>query len=195
MKSPRLFRKILAAALLVGAGAATSAEASSLWLNSLTPNVSVGDQAVFELWMDFTGDPTLGGGVDVVFDNFTDGNQLAFAAYTAEPLGDTDLISTPSVAAMGDRVEGITFGDLATGLEGPALVGTLQFNANAAGNYNLSLVAAAGGFFSITGPEQFPTFTGDSVNVEAVPLPATGWLMLSALWGFFGFRTRSNIRG
>jgi hypothetical protein len=164
-----------------------SQAANSLSLIASTPTVTAGSQATFELWMDFSGDPTLGGGVDVIFDKFINGNQLSFSSYTPEALGDPSLINAPTVNANGKSLDGITFGDVITGLEGPAWVGTLVFDTLAAGNYTLSLIDSvdAGGFFSFSGTPQSPTYTPASLTVtpSAVPLPSAAWLMLSALIG------------
>lgn len=199
MKRNRLAAGRLALGLaLCMAGAAQAAIAPPyLTLSAVNSPVTAGSQAIFELWMDFTGEPTLGGGVDVLFDNFTDGSQLGFASYTPEALGDPALINVPAVSAAGDRLEAITFGDLTDGVEGPALVGTLVFNALAAGNYSLSLAdsASAGGFFSaISGAAQSPAYTGASLTVDAapVPLPAAGWLMLGGLAWLFRWPARSK---
>jgi len=169
--------------------------ADSLSLITSNPTVTAGSQATFELWMDFTGDPTMGGGVDVVFDNFTNGNQLSFNSYTPEALGDTSLINVPTVNVNGKSLDTITFGDVNNGLEGPVLVGTLVFNALAAGDYTLSLIDSvdAAGFFSISGTPQSPAYTSASLTVtpSAVPLPATAWLMLS---GLIGIAYRSKVK-
>ncbi|MEI6335841.1 MAG: hypothetical protein WCS87_14880 [Methylococcaceae bacterium] len=161
--------------------------ANSLSLIAGNPTVTAGSQATFELWMDFSGDPTLGGGVDVIFDNFINGNQLSFSSYTPEILGDTFLIDVPIVNMNGKSLDRITFGDFTNGLEGSALVGTLVFDTLVAGNFNLSLIDSvdAGGFFSISGTPQVPAYISANLTVtpSAVPIPATAWLMLSGLIG------------
>lgn len=191
----------IASVFLVGAAGPGIAQASSIYLTPPTRTITPGDAVQFELWMDFTGEPTIGGGVDVKFDNFTNGNQLTFDSYAPEPFGDPLLISTPVISAGGDALLGITFGDLIDGLEGPARVGTLAFTANSLGNYSFSLRdnVDAGGFFSTSGPLQFPLYTGASVTIEAappppsatVPAPDTVWLILS---GFAGLALRRQPR-
>ena len=196
MKNNRLVLSRLILGLVIYMSLISGAQAAdSLSLITSNPTVTAGSQATFELWMDFTGDPTMGGGVDVVFDNFTNGNQLSFNSYTPEALGDTSLINVPTVNVNGKSLDTITFGDVNNGLEGPVLVGTLVFNALVAGDYTLSLIDSvdAAGFFSISGTPQFPTYTSASltVNPSAVPLPATAWLMLS---GLIGIAYRSKVK-
>jgi hypothetical protein len=177
-------------------GGAQASISPSLSLSAINPTVTAGSQATFELFMDFSGDPTLGGGVDVVFGNFTNGNQLSFASYKPTALGDPALINVPTVSTTGDRLEGITFGDVTNGVSGPALVGTLVFNTLVAGNYSLSLVDSglAGGFFSTSGAPQTPVYTPASLTVTAVPVPAAIWLMLSGLGGLSGMVFRQKAK-
>lgn len=190
MTSDTRFRVLIAGVCLAGAASLVTAQASSIYLVPPNQTANPGNPVQLELWMDFTGDPTIGGGIDVNFDNFVDGNQLSFISYTPAALGDPLLISAPALSALGDALQGITFGDLVNGLEGPALVGTLAFTANLVGNYGFSLAdnADAGGFYSISGPQQFPLYTGSAVVIEAappppggVPLPGTAWLVLIGL--------------
>ena len=196
MKNNRLTFVRVIFGLIVYISSISGAQATtSLSLTASNPTVTAGSQATFELWMDFTGDPTLGGGVDVIFDNFINGNQLSFNSYTPEALGDPSLIKVPTVNANGKSLDRITFGDVINGLEGSALVGTLTFDALVAGDYTLSLIdnVDAGGFYSIASQPQFPAYTSASliVNPSAVPLPATAWLMLS---GLIGIAYRSKVK-
>jgi hypothetical protein len=197
MKNNRLDFNRLLLSLVICISSIGAAQASpSISLVTNNPTITAGSLATFELWMDFTGDPTLGGGVDVVFGNFINGNQLSFKSYTPEALGDLDLINNaPTVSMLGDRLEAITFGDINNGLEGRALVGTLVFDTLVAGNYTLSLIDSvdAGGFFSISGTPQTPDYTPASLTVtpSAVPVPATAWLMLSGLIGL-AYRSKAK---
>lgn len=197
IKIKRLFlRLVIVAACISSIG---GAQAATITLNAINSPLTVGSLATFELWMDFTDDSTLGGGVDVLFDNFTNNNQLSFNSYTPEAIGDTSFINMPTLNLAGNRLEGITFGSF-DGLKGSMLVGTLVFNTLVAGNYSLSLIDSleAGGFSSITGANQAPDYISATLAVDpaiaAVPIPATGWLLLAGLAGLIGlsFITKSN---
>lgn len=180
---------------------------TSISLIAVNPSVTEGEAASFELWMDFTGDPTLGGVFSIVYDNFTDGNQLSFVSYTPNlgnpellpgVLGDPELTSAPYPDTNGlggvtmapaptptaTGLSGISFGSF-DGLEGPDLIGTLVFTANLAGGPYTLTAQDGEGFYSTTGPQQIPFFdnTGAQLSVGSspVPLPASAWLMLSGL--------------
>jgi len=195
MKNNRLtFVRVIIGLIVYISSISGAQAANSLSLTAINSTVTTGSQATFELWMDFTGDSTLGGGVDIIFDNFINGNQLSFNSYTPEILGDTSLINEP-IVTNGKSLDGITFGDVNNGLEGSALVGILVFDTLVDGNYTLSLIDSvdAGGFFSISGTPQSPVYTSASltVNPSSVPLPATAWLMLS---GIIGIAYRSKVK-
>lgn len=199
MKNKKLVLCQLMFGLAIYMGSIGGAQASispSVSLSAVNPTVTAGSQATFELFMDFSSDPTLGGGVDVVFGNFTNGSQLSFLSYDPAALGDPFYINVPTVSTTGDRLEGITFGDFTNGVSGPALVGTLVFNTLVAGNYSLSLVDSGltGGFYSMSGVQQTPVYTPASFTVTAVPVPAAIWLMLSGLVGLSGMVFRQNAK-
>jgi hypothetical protein len=162
---------------------------------SLTPtiqNVALGNQVLLQLNMDFGTDPTLGGGVDILYNN----SLLSFVSFAFDPgLGDDPLLQRQPDALSG-TLNGLAFGNF-DGLGGPSVVGTLIFNSIGAGIANFSLaenVFPAGGFFSATSLEpQVVTFTGASVNVTAVPLPAAGWFLLSGLGVLGGVRKKIAV--
>jgi hypothetical protein len=63
----------------------------------------------------------------------------------------------------------------------------------------MSLVdsALAGGFFTVSGTDQFPVYTAAALTVDpagpvAVPAPAAAWLLLSGLGGVFGFGRKAK---
>ena len=71
------------------AAASLSASAASISLSPLTQTVGQGNQVSLQLTMDFTGDPTLGGGIDISYNS----SLLSFASFTFDPgLGDDPLL-------------------------------------------------------------------------------------------------------
>ena len=162
-------------------------QATTISLNPLSQNVALGNQVSLQLNMDFSGDPTLGGGIDILYN----GSLLNFVSFTFNSvLGDD-----PSFRRQPDiqinKLNGLAFGNF-SGLSGPSVVGTLIFNTLGAGTVNLTLAEnslPAGGFFSAaTFNPQTVMFTGASVNISPVPEPASSWLFLSGLAVIMGWR-------
>ena len=170
-------------------------------------NVNISESIFLDLIMDFTGEPTIGGGIDIFFDNFTNGDQLTFVNYTPSGLGDPDFQRNPNPNGIGihdaptvstgtgvDKLNGIAFGDFG-GLGGSAVIGTLEFLANTPGSFDFSMacnVLPAGCFFSTGFAPQLPDFNGATVNVSAVPIPAAVWLFGSAIGLIGGMRRKAT---
>ena len=190
--------KPIAATILITAF--SSAQAVTLSITTSTPLVKVGDTIELQVLMDFSDDPTLGGGFDIIFDpNLVSYN---LNSYITDPLLNSDpdftrddnpLVTDPNrVEIQADRLAGAAFGNFA-GLSGPALVGPLSFTAENVGTAVFSLSASTssvvGGFFSaVTFTEQFPDFIGTTVTI--VPVPAAVWLFGSGLLGLIGIARR-----
>jgi hypothetical protein len=114
---------ILKAATAGAAGAGTLV-APNVSLLPATQNVAPNGSVSLELWMDFTEDPTIGGGVDTTFD----ASRLTFVSFTFDPaLGDDPAFRRqPNLEAPG-QLNALAFGHF-DGLTGPARVGTFVFN-------------------------------------------------------------------
>jgi len=187
----RWFSSACGAALL--AFVAVPAQAVSIWLTPASQTVQLGDPVALDVNMDFSADPTVGGGFDVFFDH----NMLSFSSFAIDTTLVLDPVFTnvtPDVSTT-DQLAGFSFGNFG-GLSGPAKVGTLTFQALAPGLTNLSLadnVAPYGPFYSaVTSLQQTVDYTGASVDIAAVPLPPAAWLMLSVL-GMFGVVSRRRV--
>lgn len=173
--SSRVLSRLAALAMLLSCAAAQSA---SISLSPTTQNATLGDTVALQLSMDFSDDATLGGGLDVFYDDAV----LQFVSFTFDAgLGDdVDLQRQPDV--LTGELDALAFGSF-TGLSGPSLVGTFLFNTLTGGTVNFSLAqndTVAGGFYSANSFEaQSVTLNGATVNVSAVPLPAAGWLLMS----------------
>lgn len=200
----------LSTSLLLAFAAISNAVQASpiISLSASTPVATVGDYVSFELWMDFTGDPTLGGDIAIDYVGFTDGNQLSFTAYTPYlgnpdyqgvpgdptlttapwPNGGTHPSLVPPIDATSTGITGIAFGDLDNGIDGYWLVGSLTFLANVAGDYSL-VAKDGGGFYAMNSnvpTKQLVQYdnTQALLNVQPstnVPLPSTAWLFLGGL--------------
>jgi hypothetical protein len=196
---------ILGAVCLAGALSANAA--STVSLGTTTPTVAVGSQITFDINIDFTGNPILGGGLDVFYTGFTDANQLTFQSYTpATNFGlDPSFGRTPDPQSTKLNGIGFTAADIGlpafTGLTGPGSIGSITFLANIAGVYSLTLgvnVADVGGFYDINNQPLAGVFlTPISFNVTstAVPEPASFLLFLSGLSGVFTFMKRQRKSG
>ncbi|MDD5034650.1 MAG: hypothetical protein PHE55_07800 [Methylococcaceae bacterium] len=192
--------KSLVFGFLVYMGTLGVAGATTVYLTPSTQTVTAGSSATLELWMDFRDEPTLGGYLDILFNDSLGhnalGGALSFTSFTAAGLGDPALARAPDLLA--DRLSGIGFADIG-GLSGPAKIGTLLLGAHATGNYTLSLTdsAAWGGFLSFNGGNpQVPLYTPAQLSVQAshAPSPATGWLLLVGLLSLAGLKVPMRKR-
>ncbi len=172
------------------------ASAATITLLPAVQTVTQGNQVTITANMDFTGEPTLGGGFDVFFDP----SVLSFVSHTYNlGLGDSSFRRTPDI--LSGEINGLSFGDFG-GLTGPALVVTLVFDTLSAASTLVSLnvngadgpdgAGEPGGFYSAVSPygPQAVSFTGAAVNITPVPLPAAGWLMLGGLGALAGVARR-----
>lgn len=194
------------AATLLGL-ASVSAQAVTLSIITSTPSVKVGDTIELQVLMDFSDDPTLGGGFDIIFDPslvaYVPNSYITDLSLGSDPdftRDDNPLVTDPTkqVEIQADRLAGAAFGNFG-GLAGPASVGPLSFTADVAGTAVFSLGASTsavvGGFFSaVTFTEQFPNFIGTTVTITPitpeVPVPAAVWLFGSGLLGLIGIARR-----
>ena len=156
---------------------------------SLVPaaqNVAVGDSVIFDLSIDFTNEPTLGGAIDIAFDF----NIFNFVSFDFAPGFDSGPYSRSPDLGMGE-LSGLAFGnvDIFNGLTS-ALIGTLTFDAIANGASSLSITESfvGGGFYSIDSLAQEPVF--NIAEVTVVPVPAAAWLFATGLLGLVGFSRR-----
>ena len=182
--------------ILASTTAWTGANAASISLAPKLVTAAVGDSVFFDLNMDFSDNPTLGGGIDLVFNT----SLLEFSSFARNPaLGDDvdgrrDLDVVP-----GTGLDGLAFFKFGGGIAGPARVGTFTFKALGAGRIDVTLSADVGGtagpFISATTNDpQNVTFTGAAIDISpsAVPLPGALPLMLSLGAGLAGFVRRRS---
>ncbi|MDH5191281.1 MAG: VPLPA-CTERM sorting domain-containing protein [Gammaproteobacteria bacterium] len=147
-----------------------------------------------ELWGDFSDEPTLGGGLDIFYDDTV----LDFLSWDTSGSGfflDPAFSRNPDELA--GELEGFAFGNFG-GLSGIAKIGSLTFEAIGAGDFIMSMAVTddplKGGDFvsAMTYGVQTITFGSSDISVSAVPVPAAIWLFGSGLIGLAGIMRRRN---
>ncbi len=160
-------------------------------LDPVTQDVSVGETVFVTMQIQFD-EPTLGGGVDLLFDE----SVLAFVSFEFDPaLGDDPAFRITPTAPVGNQLT-LAFGDFA-GLAGSRAVGTFGFDAIGLGSANLTMASnalPAGPFISAMSPPDplSVDFEGGTVNV--IPEPGTLGLLAFGSVGLLLFGSRSRAR-
>ncbi len=201
--------KPLALVFCVYFGAPGAAHAYTITLDPSNLTPVAGSQVTMDVIMDFTGETTAGGGIDINY-SFTDGTGLRFVRYDAAA-GAVDFTSPDGLAptAQSNKLLDLAFGyPSASALFGsdlpfdPAMtVGTLTFDVLAAGSYTLSVAETADpggspGFWSSANGSKLSlvsvplTLDAQAAPVAAVPLPGTAWLLLGGFGGWLAARAQ-----
>jgi hypothetical protein len=183
---PRPITHLLSIALLLGATAGT-AQAASVFLSPADQVVPPGTGNVtLELFMDFTGSPTVGGGIDLDLSG-----PISLVSFA--PSSFFTNTADPAFSGFGtDKADAdfeIHFGSF-SGLSGQNKLGdlTLSFVGIGVGNVSLAINSFYGDFISTLGAVQQVTLTG--AQVSSVPLPAGAWLLLTGVGALVGRRLR-----
>lgn len=149
-----------------------------------------------DLWVEFSGDKALGGGVDIFYDNARLSYvSTVFNTAVFNPAIPTFDLRMPDTAHAANELHGLSFGDATFGISGPYSVATLTFDTIGLGSASLTTQVATdpltgGEFISFVSNSPFttpPTFAGATVNV--VPELET-WAMMAAGIGFMGWKLR-----
>ena len=167
------------------------AQASTVSLVPASPTVVQGDTIVLDLNVDFSDDPTLGGGLDIFYDPAL----VSFVSYDTNPGSGSDPAFSRDPDDQGDKLEGLAFGNF-NGISGPVRIGTLTFDTLAAGTaifgIDVTTNMLVGGFVSsVTFDTQMPDFVGATVEIKPVPVPAAIWLFGTGLIGLAGMARRA----
>lgn len=174
---------LIAAGLFAGA----ASQAASIYLTPASSTVSLASgSASFELFMDFTGTPTVGGGIDLDLTGPISIDTFTPSAYFT---GSTDSSFSGFGTAAADADFEIHFGNFA-GLSGLNKLGDLTVNLGGIGLGNIALAInqTYGSFYGTDSLEQAVTLSGAEVNV--VPLPATAWMLLTGIGALVGRKLR-----
>lgn len=188
---------VVAALVLLGISA--GANAASVTLVPTTPvvSVAVGDTVSFDIYSDFSGEPTWGGGFDVVFDS----DALAFRSLFRNPdIGHPDYSRDPIVAdgLLDDWiVSDFNF------LPALAFLGSVSFLVLTTEPAVVALTDAREGGVVPSLAGGWVAFAWccisvdyNSIDVNPIPLPGTAWFLLSGTMSFLavGFRRRFAFR-
>ncbi|GMW06782.1 MAG: hypothetical protein AMXMBFR8_15790 [Nevskiales bacterium] len=186
-----VYRSTLAGAVVI-VGLCSSlplAQAASIYVQPASGTVDLAaGQAVLEIYMDFSSDPTIGGGFDLDISGPASLDSFSPSAwFTTVP----DPFLTGFGTDLADNDLEIHFGDF-FGLEGPAKLGDLTLNLSGAGTASvvLSLNSYFSPFFDINNQEQAVALSGASVQIQAVPTPAAAWLLAGGLGFLWHVRER-----
>lgn len=190
----------LAAALVLGS-VSSAANAVSVYLLPEVGTAPPGGQFAVDMWWDFTGEATLGGGTDVSWDpavlsfaslvfNSTPG--LLDPAFTRCETGgnDPNCVSPGFLNAMATG----SFNGLAG--TGPLYIATITFDVVGGGGSSTAINLAedgdiAGPFISLVTFDTYPNIEFRGASVSVVPLPAAAWLMIGGLGALLGFRRKA----
>jgi len=206
--------KSLIALLL--AGVISQGQAGIISIEPVSQTVNLNDPVALAVRMNFNGDPTIGGGIDIWYDSTV----LGFTGFAVNPaftaslsfLGSVfagqpdDCLLSPSELGCGTaaapitgyaEINGLAWTDLA-GWSNNLVMGTLNFTAIGGGTTSVIPleefdVASSKGFQAPGSVDQIPVTNPASVTVNVVPLPPAAWLMLSAV-GFLGVIGRRRTR-
>jgi hypothetical protein len=191
---------------------------ASFTLTPSNPTPTVGDQITFDLFMDFTGEPTLGGGIDIVYTGFTDNgvsglHYVGYAPTNNSPSWDAAEFTELPTSQTG-KLLNLAFGypasspNFFTDLPFDPLiaVGTLTFDVLSAGAFSLSAVDTT----DPTGTPGFDSsFNGShitiaanqaTINAEAavpppaaVPVPGTASLLMIGVLALLGLKKSAQL--
>ncbi|MDH5376839.1 MAG: hypothetical protein OEX00_00780, partial [Gammaproteobacteria bacterium] len=152
---------------------AANLEKRSVFLEPLTEVGTPGETLSVALWMDFSDDPTLGGSLDIGFDN----SLLTYVDFQMNPQfgSDPELSRSPTEVSL--VLKNLAFGNF-DGLAGPQQVGTLVFNVLSGGSATFSLTEniddLRGFYSSVDSAPQVTQLGGFSIPITSPPVANVG---------------------
>lgn len=189
MKVRDYLPQLLAVLPLLGASATASA-ASLFLVPDAVQNVVDGDILSFDIHMDFSGDPAIGGAFDISFDS----SALAFVSFFRnESIGDPGFARDPDI--LDGLLDDWALGAI-DGIPDIAIVGSVQFQVLPTMGQSTTIQTQDAQCFSPCwiSADFVSTIIVDygDATVSRVPLPAALWLMLSGLGVLYGGLARST---
>ena len=161
-------------------------------LTPLTQTASLGEPVVLNLQMQFD-DSTLGGGVDLLFDE----SRLAFLSFDFDPgLGDDPSFRLDPTSPTGGNRLVLGFGDF-NGLGGSRTIGAATFDAVGLGLASLSTapnVQPAGPFVAAASPLDLLLVEFEGGTVTVIPEPSTLVLLIVGSGGLVLLGSKAGAR-
>lgn len=175
-------------AAVLGLLGISSSNAASLYLLPASSDVQLSaGTTTLELYMDFTGTPTIGGGIDLSLTG-----PISFASFTPSSyFAGLDSLFSGHGSTNADGDYEIHFGDFA-GLGGVNKLGDINVNllAGGSGGIGLAINQFYGQFYDTNSLPMTVALNGAEVNI--VPLPATVWMLLTGVGSLLIRRVRWN---
>lgn len=187
----RVITAALGASFLFVGGLTTAVAANTITLEPAHNMIMPHDTFSLDLYMDFSGEPTLGGALDVNYDT----SMLMFDSFVFnEGWGDDASFRNDPADIGGGEIDGLNFGNFG-GISGPAKVGTFTFTST--GMLGDTMVtprdydgALWTGFIAdVTFEDQLVDYSGAMVHV--VPEMEV-WAMMLAGMGLLGWKARRS---
>lgn len=181
LRRQRLFSAAML--LMLGFGSSLSASAASfVFVQVGGPDlVQTGDTLFFDVVIDFTDEPTLGGSFDIAWDPAA----LSLEQLLYNPVGEPNLSTPPSV--LDGRLQRWSFASASIdGISGVHVLGTLEFLVLPTMGSTTTIDFSCSGFQQCTfvSADDFVTTVPvdyQSAEISRVPVPAAGLLLASAL--------------
>jgi len=179
-----LTKSILTSLLLI---ATVNANATTISITPSNQEVLIGNQVLLNIFYDTEGIETTGGAFSVNFDN----NAFKFTGIEFDgSLPDDPLFRVFPVAAnVNGSAFNLGFGSF-SGINGTGKVATLTFMTEKEGLFDFFLAAPLPGDDSFA---EGASYLNAQVQVNAVPLPAASWLLLSSFASLVAVRRRKHI--
>jgi hypothetical protein len=200
MKKSQLSKSYLALALL--GLMVFQAQAATI---SLSPTGStaiiVGEVVTFDMYANAADEGGIHAGrLDLCYDGGVisyNGDFAIDGGFPTDPffsrLGDDCATTLVTGCGSSGEINGIAFGDFGGIANGLTLVGSLSFTGAAVGTSLLTMADneyPAGSWYDTSGNLISMDYSGESVSVSAVPVPAAVWLFGSGLLGLVGLSRR-----
>ncbi len=177
-----MYTKFLPCCFLLLFICSSTAYAASIGFQPTSSTVNLGQTVTLDIVMDFSDNPTTGGGVDLYFDT----SAFRFSQFTFNSSFPTDPAFTHSPTLVDGHLDALAFGSF-DGISGPAIIGTLALDTLATGSFTLTMGPTQnlrwdGGFSNAIDYSLNEVQIGSAtINVSAVPNPSSFWLFVSGV--------------